>query len=105
MSRHALRAAGSGRWAVLQSAGAVLGLLPAAEFITARGRLERGDALLLYTDGMVEEPRRDLEMGLDRLLGEAEKLLRGGVVGSAARLVEQLGSRDDDRAVVVVHRR
>ncbi|MEC9052207.1 MAG: SpoIIE family protein phosphatase, partial [Actinomycetota bacterium] len=71
----------------------------------ARGRLERGDSLLLYTDGMVEEPRRDLEMGLDRLLGEAENLLRGGVDGSAARLVEQLGSRDDDRAVVVVHRR
>ena len=100
-----LRAAGSGRWSVLDSTGAVLGLLPAAEFTTARGRLERGDSLLLYTDGMVEEPRRDLEMGLDRLLGEAEKLLRGGVDGSAARLVEQLGSRDDDRAVVVVHRR
>ena len=100
-----LRAAGSGRWSVLDSTGAVLGLLPAAEFTTARGRLERGDSLLLYTDGMVEEPRRDLEMGLDRLLGEAENLLRGGVDGSAARLVEQLGSRDDDRAVVVVHRR
>ena len=81
-----LRAAGSGRWSVLDSTGAVLGLLPAAEFTTARGRLERGDSLLLYTDGMVEEPRRDLEMGLDRLLGEAEKLLRGGVDGSAARL-------------------
>lgn len=99
-----LRHAGSGRWSVLQSSGAVLGLLPYAEFTTARGTLERGDALMLYTDGMVEEPQRDLELGLDKMLGQAEGLLRGGVVGSADRLVEALGSRDDDRAMVVVHR-
>ena len=100
-----LRAAGSGRWSVLQSSGAVLGLLPYAEFTTARGTLGAGDSLLLYTDGMVEEPQRDLDIGLDRMLGQAEGLLRGGVVGSAERLVDALGSRDDDRAMVVVHRR
>ena len=99
-----LRHAGSGRWSVLESQGAVLGLLPYAEFTTAHGTLERGDALMLYTDGMVEEPQRDLELGLDRMLGQAEGLLRGGVVGSAERLVEALGSRDDDRAMVIVHR-
>lgn len=99
-----LRAAGSGRWTVLESTGAVLGLLPYAEFTTARGTLRAGDALMLYTDGMVEEPRRDLDLGLDRMLGQAEGLLRDGVLGSAERLVEALGSRDDDRAMVVVHR-
>ncbi len=100
-----LRAAGSGRWTVLESSGAVLGLLPYAEYTTARGRLRPGDALMLYTDGMVEEPQRDLDLGLDRMLGQAEGLLRAGVVGSAERLVEALGSRDDDRAMVVVHRK
>ena len=100
-----LRAAGSGRWTVLESSGAVLGLLPYAEFTTARGQLRAGDALMLYTDGMVEEPQRDLDLGLDRMLGQAEGLLRAGVVGSAERLVEALGSRDDDRAMVVVHRK
>jgi hypothetical protein len=100
----ALRQAGPGRWAVLPSEGPVLGLMPEAVFVSAAGRLGDGDALLLYTDGMVEEPRRDIELGIDRMLGEAEHLLRGTFHGAAQRLVDALGSRDDDRAMVVVSR-
>ncbi len=99
------RHSGSGRWAVLPSAGPVLGLVDDADFEAAEGVLGHGDAVLLYTDGMVERPRRDIEMGLDRMLGQAETLLRGSFVGSAERLVSSLGSPDDDRAMVVVHRR
>ena len=51
----------------------------------------RDDALLLYTDGMVEEPRRDIDLGIDRMLGEAEHLLRGSFDGAARRLVDALG--------------
>ncbi|QIG42167.1 serine/threonine-protein phosphatase [Nocardioides anomalus] len=101
----ALRHAGAGRWGVLTSEGPVLGLMPDADFVTAHGRIGHQDALLLYTDGMVEEPRRDIDLGLDRMLGEAEHLLRGGVEGAARRMVDALGSRDDDRAVVVIARR
>jgi len=100
----ALRQAGTGRWGVLPSEGPVLGLMKDAEFRVATGRLVRHDALLLYTDGMVEEPRRDIELGIDRLLGEAEHLLRGSFEGAARRLVDALGSHDDDRAMVVVSR-
>jgi hypothetical protein len=99
------RHSGSGRWGVLPSAGPVLGLLDDADFEVAHGVLGHGDAVLLYTDGMVERPRRDIEMGLDRMLGQAETLLHGSFVGSAERLVASLGSPDDDRAMVVVHRR
>ncbi|HEY0889627.1 MAG TPA: PP2C family protein-serine/threonine phosphatase [Nocardioides sp.] len=99
-----LRSAGSGRWSVLTSEGPVLGLMPDAEFIPHRGVLERGDAVMLYTDGMVEEPRRDIDLGIDRLLGEAESLLRGEFRDAAQRLVDALGSKDDDRAMVVVNR-
>lgn len=98
------RLAGSGRWSVLRTEGPVLGLIEAADFGVERGRLGHGDAVLLYTDGMVEEPRRDIDLGIDRLVGEAESLLRGSFVGSAERLAAQVGSRDDDRAVLVVHR-
>ncbi len=98
------RLAGSGRWSVLRTEGPVLGLIEDADFHCARGRLGRGDALLLYTDGMVEEPRRDIDMGIDRMLGQAETLLRGSFDGAAARLTDALGSRDDDRAMLVVHR-
>lgn len=100
----ALRSAGSGRWTVLQSYGPVLGLMPAAEFDVASGVMQPGDAVLMYTDGMVEEPRRDIELGIDRLLGEAESLLRGDFRDAAKRLVDALGSKDDDRAMLVVHR-
>ena len=99
------RLAGSGRWQVLRSDGPVLGLIEDATFTTSSGRLGHGDAVLLYTDGMVEEPQRDIDLGIDRMLGEAESALRGSFVGSAARLADALGSTDDDRAILVVHRR
>jgi Stage II sporulation protein E (SpoIIE) len=97
--------AGSGRWSLLESEGPVLGLLDGAEFPPVEGVLRHGDALLLYTDGMVETPRRDIGLGIDRLLGQAERLLRGNFDGGAARLVESLGSQNDDRALLLLHRR
>jgi hypothetical protein len=100
----ALRQAGTGRWSVLPSEGPILGLMEDAVFRVAAGRLVHRDALLLYTDGMVEEPRLDIDLGIDRMLGEAEHMLRGTYEGAAKRLVDALGSRDDDRAMVVISR-
>jgi hypothetical protein len=99
------RIAGAGRWIALDDPGPALGLLEDPEFPPATGRLRSGDAMLLYTDGMVERRRRDIGLGIDQLLGRAEDLLRGEVTGGAARLVEQVGARDDDRALLLVHRR
>ncbi|NPC97737.1 PP2C family protein-serine/threonine phosphatase [Nocardioides sp. zg-DK7169] len=98
------RVSGSGRWSILESSGPVLGLIPDAEFVGVGGVLDHGDAVLLYTDGMVEEPQRDIELGIDRLLGEAERLLADDFTGAADRLVDTLGSRSDDRAMLVLHR-
>ena len=39
------------------------------------------------------------------MLGQAERLLRGDFDGGADRLVDALGSDNDDRALVLVHRR
>jgi hypothetical protein len=100
----ALRQAGTGKWSVLPSEGPILGLMRDAVFHAATGRLAHHDALLLYTDGMVEERGRDIDLGIDRMLGEAEHLLRGSYEGAARRLVDALGSRDDDRAMVVISR-
>ena len=83
----------------------MLGLIEDAEFTVAEGVLRPGDALLLYTDGMVETPRRDIGLGIDRMLGQAERLLRGNFDGGATRLVDALGSHNDDRALLLVHRR
>lgn len=101
----AVRHAGSGRWEVIESEGPVLGLIEGADFAAVSGEMRHGDALLLYTDGMVETRNRDIALGIDRMLGQAERLLRGEFEGGAKRLVESLGSRNDDRALLLVHRR
>ena len=69
------------------------------------GTLRRGDAVLLYTDGLVENRSRDIGLGIDRLQGQGERLLRNGMDDGARRLIDRLGSRNDDRALLLVHRR
>ena len=101
----ALRHAGSGRWEVIETEGPVLGLVEDATFEAISGQMRHGDALLLYTDGMVETRTRDIGLGIDRMLGQAERLLRGHFEGGAARLIDSLGSRNDDLALLLVHRR
>jgi hypothetical protein len=97
--------AGSGRWAVHEPEGPVLGLMADADFTVVTGEVHRGDALLLYTDGLVETPNRDISLGIDKLLGQGEQLLRGGFQGGAERLINRLESMNDDRALLLLHRR
>ena len=101
----ALRAAGSGRWSVIAAEGPLLGLIDEAAYEPAVGVLRSGDVLLLYTDDMVETRRRDISLGVDKMLGQAEQLLRGDFQGGATRIIEAIGSRNDDRALLLVHRR
>jgi hypothetical protein len=97
--------AGSGRWQVQVSEGPILGVLTDAQFVAARGRMQRGDAVLLYTDGLVETPQRDIMLGIDKLLGEAERLATQGFDHGATRLVDQIASQHDDRALLLLHRK
>ncbi|MGH3509026.1 MAG: PP2C family protein-serine/threonine phosphatase, partial [Nocardioidaceae bacterium] len=97
--------AGSGRWTAMEVEGPVLGLMEGAEFAVERGTLQRGDAVMLYTDGVVETPSRDISLGIDRLVGEAERLFRTGFEAGASRLIGRLSLADDDQALLVLHRR
>lgn len=97
--------AGSGSWEVGAAAGPALGLMSEPHFETASGQLLPGDALLLYTDGLVETPDRDISVGIDRLLGEAERLVTGGFESGANRLMLAVpDTESDDRACVLVWR-
>lgn len=96
---------GSGRWVVLDTAGPALGLLPGSEYPPTRGTLARGDIVLLYTDGLVESSSRELGLGIDRLVGHAERELHGDLERGAVRLVNRLGATDDDSALLLLHRR
>ncbi len=97
--------AGSGRWEVHSSSGPALGLIAEAEFLASPGRLQAGDALMMFTDGLVETPERDYTLGIDKLLGEAERMGREGFGDGARRLLERLDVSGDDRALVFLHRR
>ncbi|MGN6251160.1 MAG: PP2C family protein-serine/threonine phosphatase [Marmoricola sp.] len=96
--------AGSGSWRTLDSDGPMLGLLAEADFETVEGVLRPGDALVLYTDGLVERNRRDIGSGIDRLAGAVSLLPRDGFVGGAERILDRLATPSDDCGVLIVHR-
>ncbi len=97
--------AGSGRWSLVEAGGPALGLLPDVQYDGVTGTLHRGDALLVYTDGLVEVPGRDLELGIDKLIGEAERLVPQGFAGGCDQLLRRVAAGEgDDRGVVIVWR-
>ena len=97
--------AGSGRWDVLDAEnGPLLGVLGGAEFARSRGTLRRGDALLLFTDGVIETRTRDLLVGIDRMLGAAQRQVSRGFTGGASRICAAPLGEYDDRAVVLIWR-
>jgi hypothetical protein len=98
----------NGRWRLTQAHGIVLGVvadLAAVSTGSERGVLQRGDALMLYTDGMVESPGRDIDAGTDRLLGEAERMVATGFKAGAPALVaamqREMGGGDDCALVLI----
>jgi hypothetical protein len=106
------RLAGAGRWESKEATeGPLLGLYDGAKFEGVRGRLDHGDVLMVCTDGMVEAPGRDLSEGMDRLMGEADRLVAAGQLGqdrggAAGRLIETVAKDiNDDRAVLLLWRR
>jgi serine phosphatase RsbU (regulator of sigma subunit) len=96
---------GSGRWGLVELDGSVLGVMQRPTFGVATGRLAPYDALLLYTDGLIEARGRDLAVGIDRLLGGAEALIPRGFTAGAHAIVDDVAPvADDDRAVVLLWR-
>jgi hypothetical protein len=96
---------GQGVWTLSSAEGSALGLFDDGSWPAVRGQLRRGDALLLFTDGLVEVPGRDLELGIDKLLGEANRLVISTFRGGAARLIDSVApGATDDRALAMIWR-
>lgn len=95
----------AGAWEIDRASGMALGVTERIEFTGTAGRLEVGDALLLYTDGMVESPGQDLAEGIGWLRMEATRMASQGFTGGAARLLALATNPHDDRAVVLIDRR
>ncbi len=97
--------ASSGRWSLSDPKGSALGVVENADYTGVTGLLDPGDALLLYTDGLVEQPGREIDDGIDKLLGEAERLVPRGFRKGAKRLVDAVAAGGaDDRALVLLWR-
>ncbi|MBO0924984.1 serine/threonine-protein phosphatase [Cellulomonas sp. zg-ZUI199] len=97
--------AGSGRIDVLDAAGGVaLGILEDMRPGTVTGVLAPGDVVVLYTDGLIEAPGRDVDQGIDRLLGVVEAVVAARPGSAHEVLAGVRAAEDDDRAVVVVRR-
>jgi hypothetical protein len=101
----ALFAGGTGQWSLSPAEGPALGLLANPDYPGDPGVIRRGDALLLYTDGVVEVSGQDLEWGIDRLLGVANRLVVDGFRGGGQRVLDAMpDAAGDDRAVVLMWR-
>lgn len=91
-------------WVTDDVRGTALGVVERPDIKTSTGVLGPGQALLLYTDGVVESRTADLARGVAWLQREAEEAVHAGFEGAARRILENVESGDDDRAVVVVQR-
>jgi serine phosphatase RsbU (regulator of sigma subunit) len=80
-------------------------VLPVVSYPPINGVLGHGDAMLLYTDGLVETAERELSVGIDKLIGEAERLVTQGFRDGANYLLDRvMPDGSDDRALVVIWR-
>ena len=96
---------GSGMWRLIHGDAVPLGVLADAKFVGAHGMLAVGDAMLLYTDGLVENAEREISVGIDKLVGEAERLVTQGFRYGASRLIETVPpDASDDRALLLLWR-
>lgn len=93
-----------GGWVVDNARGMALGISATPDLDLSEGVLGPGDALLFYTDGVVESRTSDLDVGIDWLRDIAGEAIREGAVGSTRRMIKQVTRGDDDRAVLLLTR-
>ncbi len=92
-------------WAVDNARGMALGVIEEADFTPSRGRLQPGEALMFYTDGVVETSGRDLDDGIDWLRDQALQAVDArGFTGMPKRVLKKVPRGDDDRALLLLER-
>jgi len=93
----------------LEAGGTVLGPVPGARYEGGRVRLEPGDTLVLYTDGIVERSdvaggfygSERLERVVTKLAGRPAKELARGVLADVDTFAAGVPARDDMTLVVI----
>jgi serine phosphatase RsbU (regulator of sigma subunit)/pSer/pThr/pTyr-binding forkhead associated (FHA) protein len=105
-----LRASGDVEW--LEGGGMILGILPSVQYQEFRGRLEPGDTLVLYSDGVTEAtaPASEDEYGEQRLasfLAERKSSPADSLISSVLESVNEWsrGAPPADDITLVVAKR
>jgi hypothetical protein len=90
------------RWTQDQATGTALGITSRPEMEMSTGKLRPGDALMFYTDGVVESRDEHLDEGVAWLQHEAARAVADGFSGAAARIIDKVTLGDDDRALLII---
>lgn len=91
-------------WEVDGARGTALGILPHPEFDVTTGRIGWGDALMFYTDGVVESHSQDFTEGIEKLRISARTVVQDGFADASKRIIAGIEAGDDDRAVLMLSR-
>ena len=94
----------SSEWEIDGARGTALGIMKRPDFHQTTGRLEVGDALMFYTDGVVESRTQDFTAGIEWLRAEAATIVAAGFDHAPRRILKHVDSGDDDRAVLILSR-
>ncbi len=92
-------------WQVDGARGTALGVLERPDFRLSSGVVEPGDALMFYTDGVVESPIRDFRSGIDWLRAIAGRVVMAdGFDNAPRRILAHVTGGEDDRAILTLSR-
>ena len=90
-------------WDLDGARGLALGIAERPEFHQTVGRLAEGDALMFYTDGVVESRSRDFTTGVEWLRERAKEIVQDGFAGAPERIMAEVDA-GDDRAILILAR-
>ena len=91
-------------WQIDGARGTALGIMRRPDFHQTTGRLGVGDALMFYTDGVVESRTQDFTAGIEWLRTEAATIVTAGFDQAPRRILKMVTTGDDDRAVLILSR-
>ena len=91
-------------WEIDGARGTALGIMNRPEFQLSTGRIGWGNALMFYTDGVVESQRQDFTTGIEMLRTTAKNVVATGFDHAAKRILAKVEAGDDDRAVLILSR-
>lgn len=93
-----------GAWEIDNARGLALGVQRHPELEASEGKLAPGEALMFYTDGVVESRGTDIDTGISWLQDVGRRAVESGFEGAARRIIRQITRGDDDRAVFIISR-